>query len=308
MSNGKIVTSVRHHHERWDGNGYPDGLSREDIPLFARIIAVADSYDAITSSRPYRASLDRRQAIRELRKESGRQFDPEIVEAFLNTAHRRVPLAGLVDLGVLGRLLRRTSAWAARTGTAGVGPGVASVGAASVLVASMFSPPGAFTRPMRPGDGMLSSTPSVTVGEWDFNSLEAPGKQATENNASEPIKRREGQKTHAPKRGAGLVKGKNGPRVLGDVITRNNPGDGNPPTRGGGNDPGPDDNNPPGGGDNNPPGGGDPPDPGTKPDDDDGDDDDTSEDTEGSGGGHANGYGHDHHEDKKPKHAAKHDA
>ena len=146
-SNGNIVASVLHHHERWDGNGYPDGLSGEKIPLFSRIIAVADSYDAMTSTRPYRASLDRHQAIAELQTESGRQFDPAVVEAFLQTVPKRVPLAALIGLGFIGRFVRKTAVWAGRMGTAGAGPSVASVGAASILVASVFSPPGALTTP-----------------------------------------------------------------------------------------------------------------------------------------------------------------
>jgi hypothetical protein len=74
---------VRHHHERWDGRGYPDGLKGEDIPLGARIIAVADSYDAMTSNRPYRRALSNEIAISEIERNSGVQFDPQVVEAFM---------------------------------------------------------------------------------------------------------------------------------------------------------------------------------------------------------------------------------
>ena len=147
VSNLNIVASVRHHHERWDGNGYPDGLSGRDIPLFARVIAVADAYDAMTSTRPYRPSMSRQQAIEEIERGSGEQFDPEVVDAFMATVPRRVPLAALVGLGFAGRFLRRGTAWAARYGSGSVAPGVASVGAASVLIASLFSPPVALTKP-----------------------------------------------------------------------------------------------------------------------------------------------------------------
>ena len=71
------------HHERWDGTGYPRGLKGEAIPLAARIFAVVDAWDAMTSDRPYRKALSREQAVEELRKGAGTQFDPRIVEAFL---------------------------------------------------------------------------------------------------------------------------------------------------------------------------------------------------------------------------------
>lgn len=73
---------VRHHHERWDGSGYPDGLAGESIPLGSRVIAVADTYDAMTSDRPYRAALSQAVALAEIRRGSGSQFDPQIVRAF----------------------------------------------------------------------------------------------------------------------------------------------------------------------------------------------------------------------------------
>ncbi|MGI8728075.1 MAG: HD-GYP domain-containing protein [Solirubrobacterales bacterium] len=74
---------VRHDHERWDGHGYPDGLGGQQIPLGARIIFVVDSYHAMTSDRPYRKSIGEKEAIQELRRHSGTQFDPAVVSAFL---------------------------------------------------------------------------------------------------------------------------------------------------------------------------------------------------------------------------------
>jgi HD-GYP domain-containing protein (c-di-GMP phosphodiesterase class II) len=73
-----------YHHEKWDGSGYPDGLKGEQIPLYARIFAVVDVYDALTSKRPYRPAWTVEKAIKHIRKQSGKHFDPEIVEAFLN--------------------------------------------------------------------------------------------------------------------------------------------------------------------------------------------------------------------------------
>ena len=77
-----VADWVLHHHERWDGSGYPDGVSGEEIPLGARIIFVADAYDAMTSDRVYRGRLSDDEAIAELARCSGTQFDPEVVAAF----------------------------------------------------------------------------------------------------------------------------------------------------------------------------------------------------------------------------------
>lgn len=74
---------IRAHHERWDGSGYPHGLSGAAIPLLARIFAVVDVYDALTSERPYKRAWTAQEAAVELRAQAGRQFDPEIVSAFL---------------------------------------------------------------------------------------------------------------------------------------------------------------------------------------------------------------------------------
>ena len=92
----EIAVIVRHHHERWDGGGYPDGLAGESIPMISRILAVADAYDAMTSHRPYRAALTGAEARRRLRESSGSQFDPDVVAAFDGVLDRAKPhyLAG----------------------------------------------------------------------------------------------------------------------------------------------------------------------------------------------------------------------
>lgn len=77
------LQGVRHHHERWDGKGYPDGLSGPQIPLWARIISVADSFDAMTQDRPYRKALDPEEARAEIQSKAGSQYDPQIVTAFV---------------------------------------------------------------------------------------------------------------------------------------------------------------------------------------------------------------------------------
>ena len=74
---------VKAHHEKWDGRGYPDGLKGEEIPLAGRIIALADTYDAMTSTRPYRTALSHEVAIAEIQRCSGTQFDPKLAEVFV---------------------------------------------------------------------------------------------------------------------------------------------------------------------------------------------------------------------------------
>lgn len=79
-----IIPYILYHHERWDGNGYPFGLKGEQIPVGARVIAIADVYQALTSDRPYRKALPKKQAIRIIKEGSGTHFDPNVVDAFLN--------------------------------------------------------------------------------------------------------------------------------------------------------------------------------------------------------------------------------
>lgn len=79
---------IRHHHERWDGKGYPDGLSGEDIPLVTRIVTVADAYDAMATNRPYRRALSKDVVMGEFIRNKGLQFDPQVVDAMLDIFHR----------------------------------------------------------------------------------------------------------------------------------------------------------------------------------------------------------------------------
>jgi diguanylate cyclase (GGDEF)-like protein len=79
-----IAPAILHHHERWDGGGYPDGLAGDDIPLEARIVAVADSYSAMTAERPYRKRMSLEQACAELERCAGTQFDPDVVRVFVD--------------------------------------------------------------------------------------------------------------------------------------------------------------------------------------------------------------------------------
>jgi len=77
------IDVVRHHHESWDGKGYPDGLAGENIPLTARIVTVADSFDAMTTDRPYRKALSIEEALRRIEQSAGVQFDPRLAKVFV---------------------------------------------------------------------------------------------------------------------------------------------------------------------------------------------------------------------------------
>jgi len=80
--------AIYHHHEKYNGKGYPDGIKSEDIPILARIIAVADAYDAMGSDRPYRKKLNKDKILKELKDQSGKQFDPEVVKILFSVLDR----------------------------------------------------------------------------------------------------------------------------------------------------------------------------------------------------------------------------
>lgn len=92
-----VAKLVRHHQERWDGTGYPDGLRGEHVPLGARILAVVDAYTAMTDQRPYRPARSHKEALAELRRCAGTQFDPAVVDAFLNVIGEAQRPAGGVE-------------------------------------------------------------------------------------------------------------------------------------------------------------------------------------------------------------------
>ena len=83
----EIATYARHHHEKYDGRGYPDQLKGEEIPLFSRIVLIADTFDAMTSSRPYRKKFSHQVSLDEIKQFSGTQFDPKLVEIFTEVIH-----------------------------------------------------------------------------------------------------------------------------------------------------------------------------------------------------------------------------
>lgn len=117
---GIVLDSVRGHHERWDGRGYPDQLHGESIPLGARIIAIADTADAMTTDRPYRAAATGEMALEEIRRCSGSQFDPRVVTAAVSSVvfralvNARHDIASDLQLGdgdILPAAPRRSSGW-----------------------------------------------------------------------------------------------------------------------------------------------------------------------------------------------------
>ena len=101
---GFIQESVRHHHERWDGQGYPDGLSGKDIPLGARIILIADTIDAMTTDRPYRKRLPLDVVIAELQKCKGTQFDADLIDVVVASVAVRRLIGGASAAADLARM------------------------------------------------------------------------------------------------------------------------------------------------------------------------------------------------------------
>ena len=85
-----VIQSIRHHHERYDGKGYPDGLREKEIPLGGRIIALADALDAMTSDRAYRKAYSKEKAMRRIEENAGKQFDPELAEKFVDMIRKGV--------------------------------------------------------------------------------------------------------------------------------------------------------------------------------------------------------------------------
>ncbi|MDQ3981183.1 MAG: HD-GYP domain-containing protein [Actinomycetota bacterium] len=134
VGDADVIAGVRHHHERWDGRGYPDGLMGAEIPLYSRVIAVADAYDAMTSTRPYRASFGRDKAVDVLWAEAGIQFDPVVVQAFVAALPTRATVAGLMALFVAPSwIFRKAAVHAKRLGAGNVTPALGALGAAALM-------------------------------------------------------------------------------------------------------------------------------------------------------------------------------
>jgi len=180
--NPRVAQAVLHHHESWDGSGYPHGLSGEDIPLFARIIAVADAFDAMSSSRPYRASLGPDRAVEILKAESGRQFDPRVVEAFLRALPKRASIAILVP--GIGHALREAAAWGRRVGLPSTAPAAGGMVVAAVVSAGMVSLP--------PRSSAVQPPPTADAGGQTHESSVAAGDSVQSGPTGRRVKLRGG--------------------------------------------------------------------------------------------------------------------
>jgi HD-GYP domain-containing protein (c-di-GMP phosphodiesterase class II) len=142
LGDDELTAIVRHHHERLDGGGYPDGLRGDEIPLGARVIAVADTFDAVTSSRPYRAARSHKEALDVLRDEAGTQLDPYAVGAFLDYYSGQ---RGRPWLAVLAAAPSRLAVWAlSGVGSAAAAPlagGAAALGTTLLVGAAVTGAP-----------------------------------------------------------------------------------------------------------------------------------------------------------------------
>jgi putative nucleotidyltransferase with HDIG domain len=134
LGDPELTAIVRHHHERVDGGGYPDGLAGEEIPLGARIVAVADTFDAVTSTRAYRAAMSHKQALALLDREAGTQFDPDAVRTFRSHYSGVGPVS--LCAGLLGGARQLGEMLAAQLGRGAAVSKAAAITAATAVVAA----------------------------------------------------------------------------------------------------------------------------------------------------------------------------
>lgn len=138
---GRVMDAVLHHHERWDGAGYPNGVAGPDIPLFSRVIAVIDAYDAMTSERPYRSAMSHDRAIDVLKHNSGSQFDPQMVDLFVETfEHQARGVGAWALLAPLETARRAGFRWRQALASHGSQAMGATTAAVVVSVASIVAP------------------------------------------------------------------------------------------------------------------------------------------------------------------------
>ena len=141
VGNLELTMIVRHHHERLDGKGYPDGLAGEAIPLGSRVLAVADTFDAITSTRSYRPAARHKEAIEILKREAGTQLDTAAVDAFLAYYAGRTSLAWWASLTTAPqRLLGQLLSLLREAGVAGIANTAFAAGAAAVVTLTALTP------------------------------------------------------------------------------------------------------------------------------------------------------------------------
>jgi len=160
LGDDDLTAAVRHHHERIDGSGYPAGLEGSAIPLGARIVAVADTFDAMTSSRPYRPARSHKAGLDALSTEAGSKLDAEAVAAFLSYySGRRAVAWGALGISGPQRLLT----WLLDVGVAPVAKGIAAVGTAA-LIGGTLAVPDIAPESGRRGDSTASASPAGAGG------------------------------------------------------------------------------------------------------------------------------------------------
>lgn len=200
VGDADVIAGVRHHHERWDGRGYPDGLMGVEIPLYSRIIAVADAYDAMTSTRPYRASFGRDKAVDVLWAEAGIQFDPMVVEAFVAALPTRATVAGLMALfAAPSWLFRRAAVQAKRLGVGNVTPAIGALGAAALMGGFIPNATGPHDAPKiaieRADDPQDSDVVDLSTQTEDLDPVEESADAADKAKQANAAAKRSGPKT-----------------------------------------------------------------------------------------------------------------
>jgi hypothetical protein len=176
----ELTSMVRHHHERLDGTGYPDALSGDEIPLGARIIAVADTFDAITSERPYRPASPHKRAIGILKGEAGTKLDPAVVRAFCGHYAGRRPLALWAFVaGLPERVVSWLGGSVASVATAAKVVAVAALVGGAAATSSTLGLPVADHHPARTPSQSPTGSQAQSAGSRPVKSLAVPSAAAT---------------------------------------------------------------------------------------------------------------------------------
>jgi hypothetical protein len=306
-----VTAAIRHHHEQWNGSGYPSGLAEHAIPLYARIITVADTYDALTSARPYKAGCSRKEALQVLRDGAGVQFDPRVVEAFISTLPAALPAVSALLVFVRPEAVaRRVVTWGRLSAAGSVTTGAVAAGsAAAIITAGMVLPPGAGSVPV--GRQPLPKAAAVELVEdaTDDTTVKEPARRhRTEKAESEDVPTAPpGRVAGAPTEGSSndddVDHDASALQPSGDDDQGGGPGDGNgAPGNDGSNGNGPPESTPPVGGAEDDPAEPSPPvvDAGddtdeSDDDDDEADDDDDEADDDDEDCDPKNGQGHESH-------------
>jgi HD-GYP domain-containing protein (c-di-GMP phosphodiesterase class II) len=153
LGDPEMTAMVRHHHERVDGTGYPDGLTRDQIPLGARIIAVCDTFDALTSARPYRRAASHKSALDVLCEVSGTQLDSEVVSSFLDYCSGKRSIAGVA---LVATAPQRLVGWLTAT-PAGIGASAGPIAQGACVAVAGVCLAGSPTLTSAPADGASAS-------------------------------------------------------------------------------------------------------------------------------------------------------